>query len=45
MLTPMEKRAVYNIVSTLSEPITAIWKSDDTGKHGFIEYSSTAKYT
>jgi len=39
MLAPMEKRAVYNIVSTLAEPIRSIWKSDDTGKHGFIEYS------
>ncbi|MDE1728358.1 MAG: hypothetical protein KGH81_04155 [Thaumarchaeota archaeon] len=37
-LTPMEKRAVYNIVSTISEPITAIWKHDDSGQRGFIGY-------
>ncbi|MDE1814068.1 MAG: hypothetical protein KGI05_05315 [Thaumarchaeota archaeon] len=38
MLTPMEKRAVYNIVSTLAGPITAIWKHDDSGQRGFIGY-------
>jgi hypothetical protein len=38
MLAPMEKRAVYNIVSTISEPITAVWKSDGKGEHGFIEH-------
>lgn len=38
MLTPMEKRAVYNIVSTMAEPITAIWKHDDGGQRGFIGY-------
>ena len=38
MLAPMEKRAVYNIVSTIAEPITAIWKSDGESKHGFIGY-------
>ncbi len=38
MLTPMEKRAVYNIVSTIAEPITAMWKSDGNGQHGFIGY-------
>lgn len=37
-LTPMEKRAVYNIVSTISEPITAIWKPDGSDHYGFIEY-------
>lgn len=37
-LVPMEKRAVYNIVSTLAEPIKAIWKPDATGQHGFIGY-------
>ena len=37
MLAPMEKRAVYNIVSTIAEPITAVWKSDGEGKRGFIE--------
>lgn len=39
MLAPMEKRAVYNIVSTISEPITAVWKNDGEGKRGFIEYA------
>jgi hypothetical protein len=39
MLAPMEKRAVYNIVSTLAEPITATWKPDGEGQRGFIEYS------
>ncbi|MGI0075023.1 MAG: hypothetical protein ACREA5_03660 [Nitrosotalea sp.] len=38
MLAPMEKRAVYNIVSTIAEPITAIWKSDGSCQHGFIGY-------
>ena len=38
MLAPMEKRAVYNIVSTIAEPITAIWQSDGENKHGFIGY-------
>ncbi|MDE1844645.1 MAG: hypothetical protein KGI10_04870 [Thaumarchaeota archaeon] len=38
MLAPMEKRAVYNIVSTIAEPITATWKSDSENKHGFIGY-------
>ncbi len=38
MLAPMEKRAVYNIVSTIAEPITAVWKSDGNGQHGFIGY-------
>ena len=38
MLAPMEKRAVYNIVSTIAEPITAIWKSDGENKRGFIGY-------
>jgi hypothetical protein len=33
----MEKRAVFNIVSTIAEPITANWKSDGEGKRGFIE--------
>jgi hypothetical protein len=37
MLAPMEKRAVYNIVSTIAEPITAVWKSDGEGKRGFVE--------
>lgn len=39
MLAPMEKRAVYNIVSTISEPITAVWKPDGKDQYGFIEYS------
>jgi hypothetical protein len=38
-LAPMEKRAVYNIVSTIAEPITAVWKPDSQGNCGFIEYS------
>ena len=38
MLAPMEKRAVYNIVSTIAEPITAIWKSDGENHYGFIGY-------
>jgi hypothetical protein len=38
MLAPMEKRAVYNIVSTISEPITAAWKPDGKDQYGFIEY-------
>ncbi len=38
MLAPMEKRAVYNIVSTIAEPIIATWKSDGEGQRGFIEY-------
>jgi len=38
MLAPMEKRAVYNIVSTIAEPITSLWKSDGENKHGFIGY-------
>ncbi|HVZ62864.1 MAG TPA: hypothetical protein VG896_04255 [Candidatus Nitrosotalea sp.] len=38
MLAPMEKRAVYNIVSTISEPITAVWKPDGKDQYGFIEY-------
>ena len=38
-LAPMEKRAVYNIVSTISEPITAVWKPDGKDQYGFIEYS------
>jgi hypothetical protein len=38
MLAPMEKRAVYNIASAIAEPITAIWKSDSSGQHGFIGY-------
>ncbi|MGB9125471.1 MAG: hypothetical protein WA833_07435 [Nitrosotalea sp.] len=39
MLAPMEKRAVYNIVSTIAEPISSIWKSDAEGKRGFVEQS------
>ena len=34
----MEKRAVYNIVSTISEPITAVWKPDGNDQYGFIEH-------
>ena len=36
-LVPMEKRAAYNIVCTLAEPLDAHWKSDNTNEHGFIE--------
>lgn len=39
MLAPMEKRAVYNIVSTISEPITAVWKPDGKDQYGFIEFT------
>lgn len=38
MLAPMEKRAVYNIVSTLAEPITSVWKSDNGDSRGFVGY-------
>ena len=38
MLAPMEKRAVYNIVSTIAESIEAIWKPDGENHHGFIGY-------
>ncbi|MDE1725283.1 MAG: hypothetical protein KGH76_05245 [Thaumarchaeota archaeon] len=36
MLASMEKRAVYNIVSTLAESITSTWKSDAGGSRGFV---------
>jgi hypothetical protein len=38
MLASMEKRAVYNIVSTLAEPISSIWKSDAGESRGFIGF-------
>ena len=41
-LVPMEKRATYNIMCTLAEPIEAYWKSDDTNEHGFIENKQLA---
>jgi hypothetical protein len=36
-LVPMEKRAAYNIMCTVAEPTISHWKSDDLGKHAFIE--------
>ncbi len=36
-LVPMEKRAAYNIMCTVAEPTVSHWKSDDLGKHVFIE--------
>ncbi|MDE1767502.1 MAG: hypothetical protein KGI27_14700, partial [Thaumarchaeota archaeon] len=36
-LVPMEKRAAYNIMCTIAEPTVSCWKSDDLGKHVFIE--------
>lgn len=38
MLVPMEKRAAYNIMSTIAEPIDAHWKSDESGNKCIIEY-------
>ncbi len=38
MLVPMEKRAAYNIMSTLAEPIDAHWKADESGNKCIIEY-------
>lgn len=38
ILTPMEKRAVYNIASTIAEPISSVWKQDGDGNHGFVGY-------
>src|SRR5438309_3170146 len=37
ILAPMEKRGAYNIIATISEPITVYWKVDSTNEHGFIE--------
>jgi len=37
ILAPMEKRGAYNIMATISEPITVYWKVDSTNEHGFIE--------
>lgn len=36
-LVPMEKRAAYNIASTIAEQITIPYKTDDTGEHVFID--------
>jgi hypothetical protein len=33
----MEKRAAYNIMCTVAEPTISHWRSDDLGKHVFIE--------
>ncbi len=38
MLVPIEKRAAYNIMSTIAEPIDAHWKSDESGTKCIIEY-------
>ncbi len=37
VLVPMERRAAYNIISTIAEPSVAYWKTDTTNEHGFIE--------
>jgi hypothetical protein len=37
VLAPMEKRGAYNIMATITEPVTAYWKTDSTKEHGFIE--------
>lgn len=39
VLVPLEKRAAYNIMCTIAEPIVAHWKTDNTCEHGFIENS------
>ncbi|MDE1829676.1 MAG: hypothetical protein KGI25_05075 [Thaumarchaeota archaeon] len=36
-LIPMEKRAAFNIMCTIAEPITAHWKGDTSGQHVFID--------
>lgn len=36
-LVPIEKRAAYNIMCTVAEPTISHWKSDDLGKHAFLE--------
>jgi hypothetical protein len=36
-LVPMEKRAAYNIASTIAQPITAPYWTDGTGEHVFID--------
>ena len=38
VLIPMERRAAYNIMSTMAEPIDAHWKSDESGNKCIIEY-------
>jgi hypothetical protein len=37
VLAPMEKRGAYNIMTTITEPATAHWKTDSMKEHGFIE--------
>lgn len=37
ILVPMEKRAAYNIASTIAEQITILYKTDKTGEHVFID--------
>ena len=36
-LVPMEKRAAYNIASTIAEQITVQYKTDNTGEHVFFD--------
>ena len=36
-LIPMEKRAAYNIASTIAEQITIQYKTNNTGEHVFID--------
>ena len=36
-LVPMEKRAAYNIASTIAEQITLPYKTDNMGEHVFID--------
>lgn len=38
-LVPMERRAAYNIICTIAEPITARWKADATGQNAFLDSS------
>ena len=37
VLAPMEKRAAYNMMASIGEPVTYYWKTDVTNEHGFIE--------
>jgi hypothetical protein len=36
-LVPMEKRAAYNIASTIAQQITIPYKTDGTGEHVFVD--------
>ncbi len=42
VLAPMEKRGAYNIISTISKPISAEWKTDSTNEHIFIKIDQLA---